>query len=401
MHFGKLHGCLISITGLLAVLLTGCGGGGRLLPTQRAPSQEYSSLLSLYPENDQGLGMEFNSSTVTSEPETYGLVLMAEVLHFRATGADESRRRVIQATRWLMDHADADRDGKPGWGFAHAWNAFGDGSKDPENQPYTITTALVMQGMLDSAALTIWTRQERANILKLLSETAVRFCQETWSAGYGGEYFWYSTSANDSDFVVNVSAGLLGVLQRLLVTNGVPLTGEQRSLVQLRVDRAAEAVVASLRSTNGYQYWDYMPSPNRIGQDKPNDLVHHVYTIWGMELYRDYEGSVPLPWSTEDAVNSLAAFWRDGKLYEIPQNLGYDKGLKNIPARVWAVGAAIAFLSWKGSKSATAPYVTRLLQDYGTYPSVSVYPSAYSSDHSFYARFGAHVLWGLAERDFR
>lgn len=381
-----------------AVGLGGCGGGSRAMVQSHTASTEYSQLLSRFPEDDQGFGLEFQTSTATSESETYGLVLYAETLHYKATGSTESRQRVIQATRWLMDHADADGDGKPGWGFAHAWDAFGDGSVNPENQPYTITTALVIQALLESVSVSsLWTQDYRKEIYTILSQVAVRWAKEAWSPGFGGGYYWYSTSPADSAFVINVSAGMTGVCARLLSDPNNTLNDDEAGFLRHCNDAAAAAVVSTVEFRDNCPYWKYIYGTESL----TNDLLHHVYTIWGMELYRSHNGQIPLTWSTSDAVKSLEYFWRGGHLYEWPSNASLNGDLKDRPARVWGLGAAIAFEAWKGSMANTNKYMYPLVHDYSNYPFVSIYPTDFSPDHSFYPRFGAHVLWGLAERDFR
>src|ERR1700743_1034684 len=138
----------------------------------------YTQLLAMYPEDDQGRGKEKVFPTIEEQPMTYGLVLSAESLPFHATKVEESRRRIRKAARWLLDNQDLDRDGKPGWGLPQAWDAFSDGTVDPTNQPFTITTAIVLNGLMDSLALNdFWSHAERKEIDSVMAQVAVRWCK--------------------------------------------------------------------------------------------------------------------------------------------------------------------------------------------------------------------------------
>ena len=134
---------------------------------------------------------------------TYGFVLSAEARHFRFDRNAESGRRVRKAVRWLIDNRDLNGDGKPGWGLPQAWPAWGQRT-NPHNQPYTITTAIVLQGMLDALAIRdLWSAAKRDEMLDFMVQVAQRWCRELWTEGYGGGYFWYSPSPADDIFGVN------------------------------------------------------------------------------------------------------------------------------------------------------------------------------------------------------
>ncbi len=133
---------------LLLTLSAGCSdlrtpNAGSRTALNLELANTYQQLLALYPEDHQGLGIENWTSGTEEQPMTYGLILSAEAARYRRTGEAEAERRVSKAMAWLLDNHDLDLDGKPGWGLPQPWDAFQDGSTNPVNQPYTITTAIV------------------------------------------------------------------------------------------------------------------------------------------------------------------------------------------------------------------------------------------------------------------
>ena len=152
----------ICLAGLLVVGLWDSGGApassGAAAAGQPSLSVLYRDLLALFPEDRQGFGLDplqnlDGQPLITDhQPMTYGFVLSAEARHFRFDRNAESGRRVRKAVRWLIDNRDLDGDGKPGWGLPQAWPAWGH-APNPHNQPYTITTAIVLNGMLDALSI--------------------------------------------------------------------------------------------------------------------------------------------------------------------------------------------------------------------------------------------------------
>ena len=170
----------------------------------------YRDLLALFPEDRQGFGLDpdknLDGQTLISDhqPMTYGFVLSAEARHFRFDRNAESGRRVRKAVRWLIDNRDLDGDGKPGWGLPQAWPAWGH-APNPHNQPYTITTAIVLGRHVGrpQPSATSGPPPGATRCWTLMVQVALRWCRELWTEGYGGGYFWYSPSPADDIFGVN------------------------------------------------------------------------------------------------------------------------------------------------------------------------------------------------------
>lgn len=356
----------------------------------------------MYPENSQGVGEDdhFLDSVPEHQPMTYGLILTSEAFRFGQAGADESRRRVRKAMEWILANADLDEDGKPGWGLPQAWNAFQDGSVNPRNHPYTITTAIVLNGMLDALAdQSLLTSAKRERSVRLAGQVVVRWCREVWSDGYGGGFFWYSPNPADAIFAVNTPSMFLGSIVRLIHDHPEALSAEERRLVEDRADALARAIVNTVELRAGSPFWDYMAWPNIRNLRRPNDLVHHVYTVMGIETYRDCRSRLQLPWTRTGALRSLDSFWADDQIRQFPQGGRYaatQSSLGQQPAILWGVGAMLAgYASWADRDDA-ARTLAAIQRDYGPIPNLRLRPQGPGSRQRFYPRQAAHVLRGLA-----
>jgi hypothetical protein len=149
-----------------------------------------------------------------------------------------------------------------------------------------------------------------------------------------------------------------------------------------------------------------MAVPNRYGADGPNDAVHHVYVLWGLERARDLGlASGGVPYRRAEALASIASFLRDGRAYDFPQDVVYEGGLASLnerPMNLWGLGASLAFLGEFGPVA--NPVLQRELaildETYGPVPNLRLWPASYIADDIFYPRYGVHVLWGLATITF-
>ena len=60
----------------------------------------------------------------------------------------------------------------------------------------------------------------------------------------------------------------------------------------------------------------------------------------------------------------------------------------------------LAFESRWGDPLRATCYLHVIEDAYGPLPDLRLRPADYSQDETFYARYAAHVLWGIASRDF-
>jgi len=197
----------------------------------------YRELLRLLPEEHPGRGIDRwgEKGVVADHPMTYGLVLSAEALRFEAEPGDEGRRQIRGTTRWLVANSGLSADGKPGWGVPYDWG------ERPRNTSYTITTAVVLEGLLDAVRADVgWTADEVNEIVDLMRQVADRWCTDLWMDGQGGGYFCYAGhDKKPCGFYVNAPVMFLGSLARLLHEHGRAIPPDRRELFESRLDALA------------------------------------------------------------------------------------------------------------------------------------------------------------------
>ncbi|MBS8266265.1 hypothetical protein DYI25_17730 [Mesobacillus boroniphilus] len=350
----------------------------------------YEMLIKKFPMGELGKGLEPTFPGKSYQPMTYGLLLSSEIIYYRLFRDQNTLDRIQELVNWLIENKDLDKDGIPGWGLPHEWDAYQNGSVNPPNHPYTITTSIVMNGLLDVLSmLELVSFKERAIIQGILAKTALHWCQNVWTSNAKGGYFWYSLSKTDSNFTVNVSAMFLGTLSRLLAEHGCIFTEQKYSFVKGRINSAANSVISNVKLSKGMPEWYYTIYEDPAKKSKLNDVIHHGYILWGMELYRKYGGLHPVPWTIEQAVKSIDRFIVNDKVYRFTE---LNKG----PARLWGAGMALAFYSSYDEQEKVKHLIGIIDEQYGPFPDLLYYPSVSSKNKNFYPRFAAHVLWGLS-----
>ncbi|MBK7551996.1 MAG: hypothetical protein IPI61_10175 [Syntrophaceae bacterium] len=131
---------------------------------------------------------------VADIPKSYAMVLAAELNRLRAGALPEGDRALIRtAGQWLLDHCDEDGDGIVGWGLPFAWDAYGDGTTNPADTEYTITTGIVVNALLDWADSDFAAPQER--IVATVASALAPYLDGRFASPSG--LFAYSLDAND------------------------------------------------------------------------------------------------------------------------------------------------------------------------------------------------------------
>jgi hypothetical protein len=355
----------------------------------------YDVLLTKFPVEHQGLGLDAAQKPgLTEQPMTYALVLSSEAIHYRNNPNAESKLRIQKALDWLIFNQDLNHDGIPGWGLPLPWDAFSDGTINDANHPYTITTSIVLNSFLDVLdAPNLITTEQRNIIKELLGKVMVHWSNQLWSKGYGGGYFWYSPNSWDNIFSINAPAMFLGSMARYLKSYADQLPRADYQLVESRADDLAKAIVATVKLRHGLPYWDYNPIPNKFNNRLvENDLVHQVYILWGVELYRNTINHISFPWSTQQSLQSLRSYWHENSLYGFPQ----DEKFNPKYSALWGVGAMIAFESVYGTHPEAKRCVEFLDKAYGPLPDLTLTPRHDTKVQPFYPRQASHALWGLA-----
>ncbi|RLA97488.1 MAG: hypothetical protein DRG83_15780 [Deltaproteobacteria bacterium] len=350
--------------------------------------QAYQQLLSKFSRIHPGRGSEPTFPGTSNQPMTYAFVLLSEALRYQATQDPEACVHIQNAMYWLLTNADLDQDERPGWGLPDAWDAFRDGSINPPNHPYTITTSIVILGLLNAFQSGCIDEEKLSRIIQTIVKTVIYWSRNVWTDVNEGGFFWYSPAPQDSYFVPNVNAMMLGTLARVLSELKESLSREERKLLEDRIKQGARMLVATVNQD--LLEWPYAVIPGRVWS--PNDLVHHAYTIWGTELVRDYKPSL-IPWSRKQAIESVRRYKLNEYLLEFP--LGYNNLRK---ARLWGAGMALAVESRWGDRQKALELLKIIDEKYGPFPNLRLYPEI--EDQTFYPRYAAHVLFGLAVLNF-
>lgn len=263
-------------------------------------------------------------------PKAYAQILIAELERKRHGINPELPNLATVAGRWLLGHA-REKDGKSvGWGVPVAWDAYGDGSINPANTRYTISTAIVVDALLS------WMEQEPTapgeEILKTVEEALTPYLLPEIRTPTGLSP--YSLQAADQKYdTFNPAAYLAGQLQRFsYFTNN-------RELAQ-SLQATADATVLSLlkhkkiSSKNGAWYWFYS-----VQEHIPNDIPHAGYIIDGLDKYVQYEGKY------SDKIELDLVFKHLKEFYD--HKNGYIRGWPLFreeierPARTYGIGIAL------------------------------------------------------------
>ena len=192
----------------------------------------------------------------------------------------------------------------------------------------------------------------------------------------------------------------IGCLSRVLNEPGVALAAGERELFGGRLEALVRATVAQATLREGAPFWKYVAVPNVLKSDRANDLIHQVYILWGLEIYRDTGGR--LPWSRAAALESLARFWKADRLcfYPMDEAIVAPRNREE-PANLWGAGMLLGFLGRWGTPEEAQRVERVILKEYGTFPRLRVLPVASGEDGEFYPRDAAHALFGLSHLLFR
>ena len=359
---------------------------------------DYILLLNMFPIEKQGLGYDpfLPPGQVEEQAETYGLILASESK--MKNNMDE--KRVKQGLEWLLMNRDLDSDKIFGWGLPSAWDAFGDGTTNPANTQYTITNALVMEGLVSVLENNKMMSMHKDIISTLDSIVRFYFNKVFTEIDSNRGYFSYSPLKHDDYFVPNVSSFFMGVTIRYLKTNKSNLSKRELAFVWSRIDKAASAIIEVATIRNSFPFWKYVALNDKF-KDKDNDLVHHCLILFGIEEYRDANRPVIIPWTRDESLKSVKLFIRNGIPYDFPQDITYSgekQAYNERPSKLWGLGVLMALSASFGDVNEASQIKTIIKQQYGRWPQLKEWPGYFSSNDTFYSRYAVFVLWGEALR---
>ncbi len=224
---------------------------------------------------------DYPSENQEDIPKAYAMVLLGSIDQARKLGVVRLPQLGMTAGMWILDHRDENHDGVIGWGVPIAWDAYGDGSVNPANTEYTISTAIVVHALLDWMEFAA--DAPRQQILATVTDALKPYLQTEMRAPSGMAP--YSLAKEDRRYdTFNPAAYLAGQMQRFsLITTDAAMA----SNLQLAADTTISVLIANKQSSaeSGAWYWNYS-----IQEATPNDLPHASYIIDGIATYIKYGG---------------------------------------------------------------------------------------------------------------
>ena len=241
----------------------------------------YESLLAIIDPAFPGWGhADYKDYPTAHVSKSYAMVLKAELNRQAHFGGDLSPKGRSAAT-WLLRNRGSEGEGW-GWGLPFPWDAFGDGTVNPENTVYTISTGIVVDALID------WIETDphapAEEVLSILKQVLEPFAQGAYNSSNG--LVAYSSSPHDAKFdCFNPAAYLAGQMQRL-----AQIHPDRRfaALLKQRADANFKILLEYKRiSPGGAWYWNYSTAEN-----VPNDMAHAVYIMHGIRSYMRFDGTL-------------------------------------------------------------------------------------------------------------
>ncbi|WP_394233770.1 hypothetical protein [Pseudomonas anguilliseptica] len=258
-------------------------------------------------QDHPGRGLaDYPSDEPVDVSKSYALVLLGAIEEARSKNLKEVNVLGVKSGNWLVENSDANSDGIIGWGVPVAWDAYGDGSINPENTEYSISTAIVVDALLgwieyvDDAT--------RAEVLVLVESALEPYLSESMRTPAG--MLPYSLMVGDRKYdTFNSAVYLAGQMQRFAVITPRP---ELKEALESAADSTMLALInhKKVAEDSGSWYWNYS-----IQEDNPNDLPHAGYIIEGVLTYIDNQGRLASSFDRNNIFQHLNDFLGgDGKV---------------------------------------------------------------------------------------
>ncbi|MCW5898522.1 MAG: hypothetical protein KIT10_04560 [Flavobacteriales bacterium] len=314
---------------LLVLLLAGC----RREPVP-PPIAAYEDLRARFDVARPGFGaIDYPGFPEGDVSKAYAMVLQAELNRVASEG-DPLSELGRNASDRLLRNASTDDRGHRGWGLPVAWDAFGDGSENPSNALYTISTALAIEALLDQVDHDHIAPLEAIQVL--LDTVIAPFAQGRFDSPSG--MIAYSAEPADSPYdCFNPAIAMAGQLQRYAML--FP-DGPHAAACRTTADRNMAVLLEHVqRSKAGHWFWHYS-----ITEQVPNDLPHALYIIAGVRNYIRFGGTHAWRFdmaSVHGHLNDFIAPGRKGGWHQWPL---FREDLKEIPPpRLYDVGIALRY----------------------------------------------------------
>ena len=331
-------------------------------PAGQPPAKpQFEDVLAMFDSDHPGRGADAGDPRIQDNSMTYAVYASAVLL------AGQKDRAKI-AVDWLVNNSGvADHRG---WGLPYAWDAFSDGSLNPAQTIYGVTTAVAVRALLD-----YWEATEDEESATVAEQALDEYADKSTRTS-AGLFFWYSDQAADAVETTNVQSILMGQYARAAAIFHRDDFGEL-------ADAAFGELNAHRNLAENLAFWPY--SPAKPGQ--MNDLVHAAYTVQGLLDYRRWRH---LSFDLDAELNYLRGFIIPGCVTNMQPSMHGGRCSK--PARLWGIGMLVFALSESGDHDGAERVARRL----GPYRSgeggLLQQPGGPQAD----LRSVAHVLLGLA-----
>ena len=328
----------------------------------------YDALINSLDNENPGFGEETPNGVPSESSMAYAHVAQASAL------IGDTDTMHLSAT-WLVENPSSDL--AMGWGLTFAWDAYGDGSVNPPTTIYGITTALAVNGLIES-----YCRSGNATYLEAAVNSLDYYSNHTSEDRYG-TYFNYSDQSTDAFNTHNVNAMLMLAYARA----GTILN--RQDFIQLATEVANSLELAKTVTSNSIT-WPYTAFAESGTRADRNDVVHAAYIAFGIhETQKILEVEIATQKELEDYMNG---FLRNGNLKEFRTYEYRNEAEDQLRARGWGLGMYIAWLSSIENYS-SASGAAEMIEDYKTLE--NTYEYVFGSETAI-PRSTSHLLYGVA-----
>lgn len=281
--------------------------GKRWWEGPRGSAALHKKILSGMSSYEPGFGRDALDSGKKQWPSAWGQYASAEALRFRATGEEEALGNAQAAAQWLMEHADEDGDGVPGYGVPVARRLFKLVDVIPAHTPHAVPTSLAMRGLLDVYELDgdpVWLKLALRCVGGLWD-----YRNDTWDYSC----FHFVRWAGASFEVVNANALVAAQILRLGGWSG------DEELTKM-AEKAFRHVFTHATGSKDCPKWWYQGDvrPDLLRPKRPNDVMHEMYILGALIDYKLKGGENERAVHASGLWNNVGRFVRKDGVRELP-----------------------------------------------------------------------------------
>jgi hypothetical protein len=360
----------------------------------------YNTLLKTFPSDEFGYGHDLGPEPTDDKyhwPMVYALIASAEAQRAYNTNADEAAENATTAADWLYRNRDINDNDIVGWGLPVDWDAGANGDVTPGHTEDAIYTALAGHGICNLFDIN---QQHTGNAdtkkIKSVRESLMPYLKNCYNSYDTGRCFWYTVRQADDFDVLNSSAMLAGLFQRVAQYDCI----DQSKQLEKAADEAVSYILnCSTVGPADSRHWLYYGDklPREDSRNPVNDIIHHAYILDGLFTYRDYGGRKVSEFPQEAIERSLWDFTHTEQtrlgLRLSPVVSEFPNSLK--VARIWGEGYFAYVLARHFSLPELLKQVSHSLLRY-TKKQISPRETPEKNGRGS-LRHNAHLLRGLGE----